>query len=1039
MVGQIEQIILEAEEGPVLQSVGRANAALEQFEKRGARAGQNVSRSFETSGEVVVRAMDRSRASAERLVASIERKAVMAGKSGVERLVAERDLLIRRLSGEERAIARVKAAYDKLIHAQQQAEGSSRQFGTSIENFLRNPIQSLSGLVEGLAARLGAGGLIGAGLAAGFAVAGKAAIDFVARIGAGADLMANLAARTGLTVNQVDKLQAMARIADVNLETMEQGVRQLAAGLSGIGRGGDMAREAIRRLGVQVYDASGRQREMGQVLLDVLQALGRVENQAERVALANSILSIGAKELLPLIRNYGALEREVTRLGFGMDEHLLKRLGAASDEVDKLGLRWGLLKRRLAEPAAAVVDVIVRITETLFQARGPEIPTRPEERIHFSAEPERRRRELMTAVAMAADRELERRRWRELAESFRRELARTPEGMRARLQDVEREKEPLVAALLSGDLAPEAFRQKRGELNRLEREKAAIEARIKALDDARRNAEEKAKIAARLRAEIEHYKRLVAIAAAGGQVREIVPLAKDVQAEADRAIEYHAQRFQAGLQAENARLEEEVRNIEKVLLTAKRVDEQKVAALAREARMREQLIRLRTGPGSERQAVEETYQLRLDYAQREFQIHKDRARFEEAVQEAEIDRVTKIAELERRRFDELRQAAEGIFDALLTRSQSLGDALLNIFKTAVLTPIKQAFSSMIAGMLMPAYGAAGRGAAGGGLRSILGLGGLLGGGAMPSFAGVPIPGAPGGTVGIAGPVSLGGGLARGGAFGLPLGAGFDGGLLSLIFNRGSIPLGGGMATTAAGIGGLGGAALGVLTSPAALIGGGLLGYAGLRRGGLSGLATAAAGGALVGTYFLPGLGTAIGAGIGAVAWLFRMFFRGAEEKLREKIRAVYGVEMRDKGILRQLLEIAKQGFGGNLDVAIRSPQIRDLIELYAMATGQSSAGLASRMAPVSLLQQGGALYQQTFPPGAVPRLDRIGAGTPQSTGPIVINITVPGAKEFFEKETVRVVLDNPRAVQSSSLSATRANAGRRELLALQLSPGTLIA
>ncbi|MGQ9677624.1 MAG: hypothetical protein ACUVX1_18340, partial [Chloroflexota bacterium] len=159
----------------------------------------------------------------------------------------------------------------------------------------------------------------------------------------------------------------------------------------------------------------------------------------------------------------------------------------------------------------------------------------------------------------------------------------------------------------------------------------------------------------------------------------------------------------------------------------------------------------------------------------------------------------------------------------------------------------------------------------------------------------------------------------------------------------------------------------------------------------------------------------------------------AEEKAREKIRATYGVDVRDKGILRQIVEMAKQAFGGNLDAAIRSQQIRDLVELYAMATGQSTTGLPPTMRPVSLIQQGGTLYQQST------TLDRIPAGTPQNAGPIVINITVPGAKEFFEKETVRVVLENPRSVQASSLAATRANAGRRELTALQLSPGTLTA
>ena len=85
----------------------------------------------------------------------------------------------------------------------------------------------------------------------------------------------------------------------------------------------------------------------GEVLIDVLQALGGVQDQAERVAIANSILGIGAKELLPLIRDYSELEREVTKLGFGMDEHLLKRLGQGSDEIDTLKMRWDLLVRHL--------------------------------------------------------------------------------------------------------------------------------------------------------------------------------------------------------------------------------------------------------------------------------------------------------------------------------------------------------------------------------------------------------------------------------------------------------------------------------------------------------------------------------------------------------------------------------------------------------------------------------------------------------------------------------------------------------------------
>jgi hypothetical protein len=398
------------------------------------------------------------------------------------------------------------------------------------------------------------------------------------------------------------------------------------------------------------------------------------------------------------------------------------------------------------------------------------------------------------------------------------------------------------------------------------------------------------------------------------------------------------------------------------------------------------------------------------------------ARENAAIRQAEL-----VRDHNRQIFDSLKRQAEGVFDALLTKSQSVWSAIANALKTAVLTAIKEIVTSRVAALLMQLFagarvtlGGAGAGKNFGGLLPK--LGGLLGVGAVPVFAGS----APAATPPF---------VPNGRGLGL---AGLVSGWKDFLGIGGSVQLGPGTATTweaatlwqkLSAIG----------RSPAALLGGGLLALAGLQRGGLSGLAMTTAGGAMVGFKYGGPLGATIGAGIGAIAGIARLFVKSAEEKAREKIRATYGVDIRDKGILRQIVETAKQAFGGNLDAAIRSQQIRDLIELYAMTTGQSTAGLPPSMRPLSLIQQGGALFQQTFTAGAAPTLDRIAAGTPQAAAPIVINISVPGAKEFFEKETVRVVVENPRAVQSAALNATRANAGRRELTALQLSPGTLTA
>ncbi|GIW56063.1 MAG: hypothetical protein KatS3mg082_2467 [Nitrospiraceae bacterium] len=411
---------------------------------------------------------------------------------------------------------------------------------------------------------------------------------------------------------------------------------------------------------------------------------------------------------------------------------------------------------------------------------------------------------------------------------------------------------------------------------------------------------------------------------------------------------------------------------------------------------------------------------------RRFQQEATNAAIQGARETAAIRQAQLIRDHNQRIFDSFKRQAEGLFDVLLTKSQSIWSAIGNSLKTALLTAIKDVVSSRVAAMLMQLFtgtrvSLAGGGSSGGGALGR--LGGLLGIGAAPVFGqggGGPIPGGAAGGLGTPPfiPSNSGGGWKDFLGFG------------------GGVQYAPGKAVTwEAATMGQKLSALG--RSNAALLGGATLAMMGLQRGGVSGLAMTTAGGAMIGFKYGGSLGAAIGAGIGAVAGLVRLFVKGAQEKAREKIKATYGVDIRDKGVLKQIVDIAKQGFGGNLDMAIRSQQIRDLVELYALSTGQSTSGLPASVRPVSLLQQGGGLFQSSS--GGL-TLDRIGNGAPSSAAaPTVINITVPGAKEFFEKETVRVVVENPRAVQSAAMTATKASAGRREMTGLQLSPGLILS
>jgi hypothetical protein len=178
------------------------------------------------------------------------------------------------------------------------------------------------------------------------------------------------------------------------------------------------------------------------------------------------------------------------------------------------------------------------------------------------------------------------------------------------------------------------------------------------------------------------------------------------------------------------------------------------------------------------------------------------------------------------------------------------------------------------------------------------------------------------------------------------------GLRSFLGFGGGVQYAPGMATTwAASTMGQKLSALG--RSNAALMGGALLAFDGLRRGGWLGVGETTAGGALVGFKYGGLPGAAIGAGVGFVAGLVRLFVKSAEEKVREKVKALYGVDISDKGVLKQIADTVKSAYGGNIDLAIRSPHIRDLIQLYAMSTGQSTRGMPATVHPLDIYRPDG--------------------------------------------------------------------------------------
>jgi Fe2+ transport system protein B len=182
MADQAERVILEAED-QVSTVVDKANAGLDSFEKKA-----------ESSHGKVIRISDQTRSSVQRLIASLEKQTETYGKSGVERLITQRDQLLQRYNREPQAIDAITRSYEKMIameekaarealavKAAKEAEEALRKqaesitsFGERVSQFMENPLQGAKGAVSSVLTALGP---FGVAVTTGAAVLGTIAVS----------------------------------------------------------------------------------------------------------------------------------------------------------------------------------------------------------------------------------------------------------------------------------------------------------------------------------------------------------------------------------------------------------------------------------------------------------------------------------------------------------------------------------------------------------------------------------------------------------------------------------------------------------------------------------------------------------------------------------------------------------------------------------------------------------------------------------------------------------------------------------------------
>ena len=194
-----------------------------------------------------------------------------------------------------------------------------------------------------------------------------------------ADDILTLSTQFGISTDSLQEFQYMAGLTDTDLSTITGSMSKLTKSMGEMAKSGE-ASDAMKRLGVNIYDANGQLKAADEVFLEVIDRLGNMESGVERDALAMEIFGKSAQELNPLIETgragIEAYAQEAHDMGAVLDQDALGSLGEMDDSFVRLEQAGIALKNTigvmLAPAITAVTTAIINLSQW-FQNLDPNV------------------------------------------------------------------------------------------------------------------------------------------------------------------------------------------------------------------------------------------------------------------------------------------------------------------------------------------------------------------------------------------------------------------------------------------------------------------------------------------------------------------------------------------------------------------------------------------------------------------------------------------------------------------------------------------
>ena len=156
-----------------------------------------------------------------------------------------------------------------------------------------------------------------------------------------ADKLDKLNKQFGVTTDELQRLDYVARQSGGSVENFGQGFRTLATNAREASMGTKEAVESFAALGINVLDNNGKLKKITPLFNEVVTKLQGVSNETERAALAQKVFGRSATEMLPIInmssKELESMKKEAEKLGQVMSDENVKKLDNFGDSLNNLG------------------------------------------------------------------------------------------------------------------------------------------------------------------------------------------------------------------------------------------------------------------------------------------------------------------------------------------------------------------------------------------------------------------------------------------------------------------------------------------------------------------------------------------------------------------------------------------------------------------------------------------------------------------------------------------------------------------------------